>query len=102
MSATQSWLGPSGAMSAVRLGKIGSSWSLSVVAPSLLRREAMLAHQPSHLLAVHEVALVAQLGGDAPITVGLELLADRLDKGEALDISIWGRSAVIGRPSDAH
>src|SRR3954471_19056292 len=62
----------------------------------------MLPHEPSHLLAVHEVALVAQLSGDATIAVGLELLADRLDKGEALNISIWGRSAVIGRPSDAH
>src|SRR5215203_5149007 len=102
MSATQSWLGPSGAMSAARLRKIGSSWSLSVVAPSLLRREAMLAHEPSQLLAVHEVALVAQLGGDATIAVGLELLADRLDKGEALGIPIRRRRAVVGRSSDAH
>jgi len=38
----------------------------------------MLAHEPSNSLAVHEVALVAQLGGDATIAVGLELLADRL------------------------
>src|SRR3954471_9635651 len=102
MSATQSWFGPSGAMSAARLGKIGSAWSLSVVASSLLRRQAMLAHQPSHLLAVHEMALVAQLRGDATIAVGLELLADRLDKREALGISIGRRRAVVGRSSDTH
>ena len=62
----------------------------------------MLAHEPSNSLAVHEVALVAQLGGDATIAVGLELLADRLDEGQALGISIRSRRAVVGRPSDAH
>src|SRR4051794_20761644 len=65
-------------------------------ASSLVRRQAMLAHQRSHLLAVREMALVAQLRGDATIAVGLELLADRLDKGEALGISIRGRRAVVG------
>src|SRR3954464_260257 len=72
------------------------------VAPSLLRRQAMLAHEASHLLAVHEVALVAQLGGDATIAVGLELRADRLDTGEALGISPRKRGAVVSRSSDAH
>ena len=37
MSATQSWLGPAGAMSFARLGKIGPLWSLSVVATKRLR-----------------------------------------------------------------
>src|SRR5215203_6881550 len=62
----------------------------------------MLAHQPSHPLAVHELALVAQLGGDPTIAVGLELCADRLDAGDDLGITIGSRRAVVGRSSDAH
>src|SRR5437868_15026889 len=37
MSATQSWFGPAGSTSLARLGKIGPSWSLSVVATKRLR-----------------------------------------------------------------
>src|SRR5215208_8414702 len=62
----------------------------------------MLAHEPSHPLAVHELALVAQLGGDATIAVGLELRADRLDEGDDLGITIGSRCTVVGRSSDAH
>src|SRR5829696_10085124 len=62
----------------------------------------MLAHQPSHPLAVHELALVAQLGGDPTIAVGLELRADRLDASDDLGITIGSRLAVVSRSSDAH
>src|SRR5918993_4831149 len=62
----------------------------------------MLAHQPSHLLAVDEMALVTQLRCHATIAIGLELRADDLDKGEALGIPIGRPSTVVGRPSDAH
>src|SRR3954454_18808590 len=105
MSATQSWLGPSGAMSAARVGEdrlAVVAVRRSDVAPSLLRRQAMVAHEPSHLLAVDEMALVPQLGGDTPVAVGLELRADRLDVGDDLGIPIGRALTVVGRPSDAH
>ena len=50
----------------------------SDVAPSLLRRQAMLAHEPSHPLAVHELASVAQLGGDPTIAGGWPSQRDSL------------------------
>jgi hypothetical protein len=36
------------------------------------------AHQPADLLAVDDETLVAELGADAPVAVGLELVADRV------------------------
>src|SRR5215207_7278346 len=53
-------------------------------------------------MSVHAVALVAQLGGDAPIAIRLELRADRLDPGEDLGVTIRSGRVVEGRSRDAH
>ena len=48
-----------------------------VTAPAL-GLQVVLAHQPADLLMIDDVALMPKLGVDAPISIGLELVADRL------------------------
>src|SRR5215217_5944916 len=87
-------------MSAARLVVIAVG--RSDVAPPLLRLEVVLAHEPPHFLGVHDVAWVAQFGGDPPIAIGLELGADGLYAGEDLGVTISRARVVVGRSSDAH
>ena len=56
-------------MSLARFGKIGPSWSVSVV----------FFHQPHYLLVVDDAAFVMQLGSHTPVAVRRPLGADRLD-----------------------
>src|SRR5215471_8340024 len=83
MSATQSWLRSSvGTTFSARFGKIGPSWSLSVVAMNRRRGRTVRPfslHQPHDFLVVHGTAFAMQLGGHATIAVGGPLGAHRLD-----------------------
>ena len=59
-------------------------------APATPRLQVVLTHQPAHLLGVHDDALMAQLGADAAIAVGFELVGDRADEGDDPASSAWG------------
>jgi hypothetical protein len=80
MSATQTWFGPSISLSRARSGKIGPSWSLSVVATNRLRRlgcRPCSRIKPAYFLGIDGYAAMAQLGPNPPIAIDLKLIADR-------------------------
>src|SRR6516162_2805987 len=105
MSATQSWFGPSTILSRARSGKMGPSWSLSVVATNRLRRLGCrsLTHETADLLGIDENAAMAQLGANPAIAIGLELIADRDHVRDDLGvISLQRRRVVKGGARQAH
>src|SRR5262249_57871229 len=82
MSATQSWLRSVGTTFSARFGKIGSSWSLSVVAINrrrgrTVRPFSFISRMTFLWFTIRPFAM--QLGGHATIAVGGPLGAHRLD-----------------------
>ena len=63
--------------------------------PTSLGLQRVFAHQPADLLGVDHKPLVAQLGADPAVAVGLELVADRSDPGDDLHIVGLRRRRVI-------
>src|SRR6516162_4779982 len=103
MSATQSWFGPSTILSRARSGKMGPSWSLSVVATNRLRRLGCRSCSRMRRRRIDENAAMAQLGANPAIAVGLELIADRDHVRDDLGvISLQRRRVVKGGARQAH
>src|ERR1700675_2027694 len=71
--------------------------------PPLLWIERMLAHQPTHLLGVHNRATMAEFGVNTPVAIGLELVANRF---HLRDDDLVTRTSVGGvvesRAADPH
>ena len=91
------------------LGPVREDWLVMIAvgggdeALAMPGLQIVLAHQATDFLAVDDDALVAQLGPDTAIAVGLELVADRLDAGN--DLGLVGgarRRVVVGGARQAH
>src|SRR2546422_9005087 len=75
----------------------------SAVTSSKVGQQVALAHQPPNLLMIDDDALMPEFGADAPITVSLELIADRPYAVDDLGVvEIRGRRVVEGRSGQAH
>src|SRR5215207_8698671 len=75
----------------------------SYVTASALWLQVMLPHQPANLLMVDYDALVTKLGAQAPVSVCLELVADRLHAADNLGIfERCGRRVVEGGTRQSH
>jgi hypothetical protein len=62
-----------------------------------------LAHQAAYLLVVDDDAALTKRGADAPVAVGLELVADRLHPGDELRLTDrHGRCVIEGRSGQSH
>src|SRR5438876_5474256 len=73
------------------------------VAAPALRQQVALAHQPPNLLMIDDDALMPEFGADTPITVSLELIADRPYAVDDLGVvEMRGRRVVEGRSGQAH
>ena len=60
--------------------------------------EVMLAHQPADLLGIDDMAAVAELGADTAIAVALELVGDRPDLRDDLQVGrpAFRRGVIVG------
>ena len=99
-------MGPFGSiLSRARSGKIGLSWSLSVVATNRRRRlgcKWCSRNQAVDLLGIDDHPSMTELSANPAIAIGLKLIADRRDIGDDLSVvSLHRWCVVIGRTRQA-